>query len=205
MAEQKSEKKRIKSRSKEIHEDIITTHLNTDFDALASMIAAKKLYPEATLVFPGSHEKNLRNFFLHSASYVFNFKKLKQIDFERIKRLILVDTRQRSRIGKFAQLLDRKDIEIHIYDHHPDSEDDVRGNREIIRKVGATTSILTGLIRERGMPISPDEATIMCLGIHEDTGSFTFSSTRPEDYRAAAWLTEQGANHNLVADMLTRE
>jgi hypothetical protein len=46
------------------HEDVITTHLNADFDALASMIAAKKLYPEATLVFPGSQERNLRNFFL---------------------------------------------------------------------------------------------------------------------------------------------
>ena len=44
----------------------------------------------------------------------------------------------------------------------------------------------------------------MCLGIHEDTGSFTFPSTRPEDFLAAAWLTEQGANHNLIADMLTR-
>jgi adenylosuccinate synthase len=45
----------------------------------------------------------------------------------------------------------------------------------------------------------------MCLGIHEDTGSFTFSSTTAEDYRAAAWLTDQGANHNIIADMLTRE
>ncbi|MFH1124403.1 MAG: hypothetical protein V1758_12160, partial [Pseudomonadota bacterium] len=53
------------------HEEIITTHMNADFDALASMIAAKRLYPEATLVFPGSQERNLRNFFLHSTSYIF--------------------------------------------------------------------------------------------------------------------------------------
>ena len=45
----------------------------------------------------------------------------------------------------------------------------------------------------------------MCLGIHEDTGSFTFSSTTAEDYEAAAWLTAQGAEHNIIADMLTRE
>jgi tRNA nucleotidyltransferase (CCA-adding enzyme) len=186
-------------------EEIITTHMNADFDALASMIAAKKLYPEATLVFAGSQEKNLRNFFLHSTSYLFDLTKLKHVDLNAIRRLILVDTRQRSRIGKLAELVDNKDVEIHIYDHHSDSEEDVHGRVEVIKQVGATTTILTEIITKRGIPISADEATIMCLGIHEDTGSFTFSSTTPEDYRAAAWLMEQGANSNLIADMLTRE
>ena len=191
--------------SEKVREEIITTHMNADFDALASMIAAQKLYPEATLVFPGSQEKNLRNFFLHSTSYLFNFTKLKHVDFDRIKRLILVDTRQKSRIGKFAELADREGVEIHIYDHHHDSEEDIQGHLEVIKDVGATTTILAELIRERNIPLSPDEATILCLGIHEDTGSFTFTSTRPEDYRAAAWLSEQGANPNLISDMLTRE
>jgi tRNA nucleotidyltransferase (CCA-adding enzyme) len=198
-------KQRKKGRPERVHEDVITTHINADFDALASMIAASKLYPEAALVFPGSQEKNLRNFFLHSTSYIFNFIKTKKIDFDQIKRLILVDTRQKSRIGKFAQLLDKKEVEIHIYDHHPESDDDARGHIEVIRKIGSTTALLTSLIREKGISISPDEATVMCLGIHEDTGSFTFSSTKAEDYQAAAWLTEQGANHNIIADMLTRE
>ena len=31
---------------------VITTHYNADFDALSSMVAAKKLYPDALLVFP---------------------------------------------------------------------------------------------------------------------------------------------------------
>jgi tRNA nucleotidyltransferase (CCA-adding enzyme) len=194
-----------KSQPKSLHQEIITTHLNADFDALASMIAAKKLYPEATLVFSGSQEKNLRNFFLHTTSYLFNFSKIKQIDLHQIKKMILVDTRQKSRIGKFAEILDKKNLEIHIYDHHPSSKDDIQGTKEVIRKTGSTTAILTQLIRERGIPVSSDEATIMCLGIHEDTGSFTFSSTTPEDHIAAAWLTEQGANYNIISDMLTRE
>ena len=33
--------------------EVITTHLNADFDAMASMVAAKKLYPSAIQVFPG--------------------------------------------------------------------------------------------------------------------------------------------------------
>ncbi len=190
---------------KNIHEEIITTHINADFDALASMIAASKLYPGASLVFPGSQEKNLRNFFLYSTSYLFNFTKIKQIDFNHVKRLIIVDTRQKSRIGIFSDLLEKKDIEIHIYDHHPASKDDIHGDVEVICDYGSATALLTGLIREKQIPISPEEATIMCLGIHEDTGSFTFSSTTVEDYEAAAWLTQQGANHNTISDMLTRE
>ena len=187
------------------NDEIITTHVNADFDALSSMVAAKKLYPNAVIVFPGSQEKNLRNFLLHSMSYLFDFARIKQIDINTVKRLILVDTRQKNRIGKFAELLGKKDIEIHIYDHHPSSDDDIRGNREYIKPVGSTTTILTEIIKERGVRITPDDATIMCLGIHEDTGSFTFSSTKPEDHMAAAWLSEQGAKHNIIADLITRE
>ncbi len=192
-------------RPEQSHEEVITTHVNADFDALASMIAAKKLYPGAALVFPGSQEKNLRNFFLFSASYLFDFTRIKHIDLHAVKRLILVDTRQRSRIGKFSEVVDRNGVEIHIFDHHHDSDEDVRGDVEVVRPAGSTTAILTGIIRERSIPLSPDEATIMSLGIHEDTGSFTFSSTTPEDHEAAAWLIENGANLNLVSDMLTRE
>ncbi len=187
------------------NEEIITTHINADFDSLSSMVAAKKLYPHAVIVFPGSQEKNLRNFFLHSMSYLFNFARIKQIDLDKVRRLILVDTRQKNRIGKFAELLGKKDIEVHIFDHHPASDDDIRGIEEYIKPVGSTTTILTEIIREKGIPLTPDDATIMCLGIHEDTGSFTFSSTTPEDHMAAAWLSGQGAKHHIIADLITRE
>ena len=185
--------------------EVITTHMNADFDALASMLAAKKLYPEAKMVFPGAQEKNLRNFFLHSTSYLFDFLRIKDVDFNKIKRLILVDTRQKKRIGKFRELLGKKELEIHVYDHHPPSEDDIKGDFEAIQERGAGTSILTEIIRKKGIKITPDEATLMALGIYEDTGSFTFSSTRSEDHEAAAWLLEQGASLNTISDMLTRE
>ncbi len=205
MDERESVHKQQKGEAEKAPAEIITTHVNADFDALASMIAASKLYPEAALVFPGSQEKNLRNFFLLSASYLFNFVKLKQIDLKNVRRLILVDTRQRGRIGKLADLLDDEKVEIHVYDHHPQSDDDIKGHLEVVRKTGSNSAILTGLIRERGIALTPDEATIICLGIHEDTGSFTFSSTTPEDHGAAAWLLEQGANLNVISDLLTRE
>ena len=140
--------------------EVITTHVNADFDALASMIAAGKLYPNAALVFPGSQEQSLRNFFLNTTSYLFNLVKIREVDLSGIQRLIIVDTRQKSRIGKFSELIGKKDLEIHIYDHHPPSEDDVQGEFELTGRAGSTTALLADLLREREIAVSSDEATL---------------------------------------------
>jgi tRNA nucleotidyltransferase (CCA-adding enzyme) len=192
---------------KKIHNNftIITTHVNADFDALASMLAAQKLYPEALVVFPGSQEKNLKNFFIDSMVYLFNMVDVNDIDFSGVKRLVLVDTKHPSRIGSLSDLLQRSDIEIHIYDHHPASANDITGVVEVHGNTGANVTILTEIIREKGVAISPDEATIMCLGIYEDTGSFTFPSTTERDFLAAAFLLSRGANLNIVSDLIARE
>ncbi len=184
---------------------VITTHINADFDALASMLAAQKLYPDARVVFPGSQEKNLRNFFIQSLVYLFNMTDIKDIDFANLKKLVLVDTRQANRIGKLSSVLDQPDVEIHIYDHHPPMDNDIKGHHEVHYLTGATVSILTEIIMEKGVDISPDEATIMCLGIYEDTGSFTFPSTTEKDFTAAAFLLSKGANLNVVSNLISRE
>ncbi len=185
--------------------DVITTHVNADFDAFASMVAAKKLYPDAAVAFPGSQEKNLRDFFMESTLYILSIERAKDIDLENVHRLILVDTRQKSRIGRFSTLGNRENVEIHIYDHHPDSEDDMHGHKETIREVGATVTILIEEIRKRRIEINAEEATVLALGIYEDTGSFTFSSTTKEDFEAAAWLLQKGANLNIVSNMMTSD
>ncbi|RKX98835.1 MAG: polya polymerase, partial [Spirochaetes bacterium] len=185
--------------------EIITTHLNADFDALASMIAAKKLYPNAILVFPGSQERNLRDFFIESTIYLFEFERVKKVDINKVTRLILTDTRQKKRIGKFADLIGKKGVEIHIYDHHPPSDDDIKGDFELIRETGANITNMVELLKEKKIKINPEEATIMMLGIYEDTGSLTFSSVTEADFHAAAYLLSQGANLNVVSDMIVKE
>lgn len=185
--------------------EVITTHVNADFDAMGSMIAAKKLYPDAILVFPGSQERTLREYFIKSTVYIYGFKRLRDIDIEEVTRLILVDTRQASRIGKFADILNKPDIEVHVYDHHPDAEDDIKANFSIVKPLGSTVTLFTHLFQERNIEVSPEEATIMSLGVFEDTGSFTFNNTTPEDFEAAAFLLKSGADLNVVSDMVTQE
>ena len=184
---------------------MITTHINADFDAMASMLAAQKLYPHAVVVFPGSQERNLRNFFVKSMVYLFNMTDLKDLDLARIQQLILVDTRQPGRIGPLADILSNEGLVIHIYDHHPPSAQDIQGDYVLTELTGATTTLLVEIIRDRNIHISPDEATIMCLGIYEDTGSFTFPSTTNRDLEIAAFLVSQGANLNVIASLIARE
>ena len=184
--------------------EVITTHVNADFDAFASMVAAKKLYPDAVVAFAGSQEKSLRDFFLSSALYAFKWEKLKDIDLKKVTRLILVDIRQKSRIGKFAKIAGKRGVDLHIYDHHPPSEDDLHGSMEVVQEVGATVTLLCQLLKKKKISILPEEATMMMLGIYEDTGNLTFPSTRKEDYLAASYLISKGADLNLISDILIK-
>ena len=185
--------------------DLITTHVNADFDCLGSMIAARKLYPGAAMVFPGGQERTLREFFLKSSQYAFDFQRLRDIDLDRVDRLILVDVRQSNRIGPLEKLTNRSGVALHIYDHHPDGPGDLRGEVEQIEPVGSTVTVLTHLFMARGIVPDADEATMMMLGLYEDTGSLTFATTTTRDYQAAAFLLEHGASLNAVASMLAQE
>ncbi len=185
--------------------DVITTHINADFDSLASMLAAKKLYPNAVLVFPGSQERSLRDFFIHSTLYAFEIERVKNIDLHEVKRLILVDTRQISRIGKFSEVLSKPDVDIHIYDHHPPSSEDLHGSLEVISEVGATVTLLLNILQEKGIEITPDEATVMMLGIYEDTGNLIFPSTKEDDFKAAGYLVRKGANLSVLSNVIIKE
>ncbi|PIE67638.1 MAG: polya polymerase [Deltaproteobacteria bacterium] len=184
---------------------IITSHVNADFDAMASMLAAQKLYPEALVVFPGSQERNLKNFFIQSMVYLFNLADLKSIDLSAVGQLVLVDTRRKSRIGELAEILDNPGLTVHVYDHHPPKTDDISAHEDHYMLTGATVTILTDILRRRQIVITPEEATVMCLGIYEDTGSFSYPSTTQHDFKAAAYLLSKGANLNVISGMITRE
>ncbi|HEV8662330.1 MAG TPA: CBS domain-containing protein [Candidatus Methylomirabilis sp.] len=184
--------------------ELITTHINADFDAVASMLAASKLYPEARLAFPGSLERNVREYFAHVGE-PFPHVRLKKLNLAAVTRLILVDAKRAGRLGPLKEVLANPGLEIHIYDHHPAHPKDITGTLEVLKEVGATATIFVELLRERRVPLTPEEATLLALGIYEETGFFTFTSTTPADLAAGAALVDQGANLNTVADFIRRE
>ncbi|PHR27127.1 MAG: prohead protease [Desulfotalea sp.] len=184
---------------------LITTHQNADFDGLASMIAAQKLYPDAVLAFPGSQEKNVRDFISQNLLYSYEFLKFKDIEPAKVETLILVDTRDSKRIGGFKSCLHNRSISIHIYDHHPLNGGDIKGDLEAIEDYGSTTTLLVKEIKKRNISLTQAEATLFALGIYEDTGSLTHLTTTPSDLTAAAWLLEQGAQLDQVAQFISHE
>lgn len=184
--------------------EIITSHTNADFDSFASMVAAKRLYPDAVLVFPGSQEKKVRDFI--AAFQPVEISRVKDIDQSKVKRLIIVDTKSAERIGPFVELISRPERpEVHIYDHHPRTKDDIRGSSEMIEDVGATATILTEILKTRKISITPMEATILSLGIYEETGSLLFPSTTERDILAVAHLLKRGASLRIVANFMKTE
>jgi len=183
--------------------EIITTHVNTDLDALASMVAARKLYPDAVMVFPGNLSRSVEAFMaLHRDAL--DIKSARDIKPDPVERVILVDTKSPGRLANLAVLLERPGVEIHIYDHHPRETGDISGTVEVVEMIGAATTLLVEKIRERGLKVTPLEATILALGIYQDTGSLVFSSTTARDVDAVSYLLTNGANLAVVADFLDR-
>ncbi len=165
------------------------------------MVAALKLYPHASLVFPGSQEKNLRDFievFQPAA-----IRRIRDIKPAEVRRMIVVDTKQPARIGALAECLGNPQVKVHIYDHHPIEPGDIRGDVERVDEVGATTTIFVELLQANDqISLSPIEATLLALGIYEETGSMLYPSTTERDLAAAAYLLKKGANLNIVSNYL---
>lgn len=185
--------------------DLVVTHTNADFDALSSLVAAGKLYPKARLLLPGSQEKAVRKFFslIKDTTKIEDEKTCRMDD---ITRLVIVDNRHRSRIGRVADILEKKGLKIHIYDHHQRTSSDIKASKDVFREVGSTVSILLDILAKKGkLSLTPLEGTLMLLGIYEETGSLSYSSTTKLDVDMVGRLLEQGANLGAVSSYLNRE
>ncbi len=187
--------------------ELVTTHLNSDFDGLASMVAARKLYPGATLALPGGAQETVRSFL---AVHDLGIARLKEVDLEKVTRLVLVDTQEPERLGPFKDLCAKPGMSIHVYDHHPDSEgtgeagSPLRTDRRTVEPVGATVTILVEQLRHQKISLTSFEATVLAIGLYEETGFLSYTSTTPRDLEAAAFLLRSGADLNMVSDALRR-
>lgn len=179
---------------------IITTHSNTDFDALASVIACTILYPDAIPVLHKSVNPNVKDFLsLHKE--VFKIHSSKEINPDSIESVIVVDTNNWSRLSKLSKLKNKEDLEIIHFDHH--GKGDIEGNRlSCIENKGACITLLVREIIKHKKQITPFQATLFLMGLYEDTGNLTFNSTTPEDAHTAAYLLENKADLNILTTFI---
>lgn len=180
--------------------DLVVTHRNADFDALASTIAATLIYPGAVPMLPRSLNANVKAF-LSIHKDLFPFAKAGELEPEGVERLIVVDTARWGRLDGVRALKKAGGLRIFVWDHHEDPGD-MQPEWSCRDGVGATVTLMIRELRRRDIVPSPIQATVLLAGIHEDTGSLSFPATTAEDAYAAGFLMEQGADLDVVASVL---
>jgi tRNA nucleotidyltransferase (CCA-adding enzyme) len=178
--------------------NVIITHENGDFDALAAVVAASKLYPDSVVLMPEPLQPNVRSF-VNLYRDLLPLIDPKDITTD-IDTLIVIDTNRKERLGKWSNLLDEAD-QVIIYDHHPGDED-MGADLAEIEKVGAATTILLEKIISNDLVITDFEATLFALGIYEDTGCLTYDITTIRDARAVAFLWSKGLSTKMIQEYL---
>ncbi len=187
----------IKNRS------VVITHHNADLDALATMIAAARLYDATPLRGRSISPYVQRYLALHKNHFPLVW--YHEVKPEDVDRVIVVDVRDRRRLSEYEPLLQAA-CEVIVYDHHPASEHDLEGTEVVVDPVGACVTLLCERLwrgGRGGMPMA--EATLMLLGLYADTGRLSFANTTPRDVEVAAWLLRHGANLSVVNRYLQEE
>jgi tRNA nucleotidyltransferase (CCA-adding enzyme) len=176
--------------------EVILTHEQADFDALASLLCAHLLNEKSIPVLPNRLNRNVRNFLnLYGAD--FPFKEARDLGSLAIHHIILVDTQS---------LVTLKGVTtktaVTVIDHH-ETRDDLPENWQVrSERVGANVTFLVEQLRDGNHPLNQMEATLLLLGIYEDTGSLSYASTTVRDVKAAAFLLEHGASLRIAVDFL---
>lgn len=176
---------------------LILTHDNADFDAVASMLAAYKLDPDALPVLPQRVNRNVEHFLnLYGGALPF----VRREDLRRgapVEHVSVVDTQSFSTARGM-----RPNTPVQFIDHHPLTRELTENQTFTGDPVGAATTLLVERIHARAIPIDPLEATMLLLGIYEDTGSLIYGTTTARDVRCAAWLMECGAKLDVVREFI---
>lgn len=180
---------------------VILTHRQMDFDALASMVAAQKIFPDSVMVVDGKSNPYVQDF-IALAKDRLPFLRPKDVDWSGIEKIVLVDTHNLQRAAGVKEEGVLEQIPLVIYDHHP--YDGVITEGMHIESIGSCTSLIIEEIKKLNIQLSPFEATLLALGIYDDTGSLLFESTTVRDVKAVSYLLEQGANLGVVAEYLRK-
>ncbi len=164
---------------------VILTHEQADMDALASLLGAWLLQPDALPVLPRSINRNGREY-IEQFGEKLPFIEFRDLPRETVDTIFLVDTQSLITLKGM-----NPETRVIVYDHHPRREDLDPDWELHLTTSGANTSQLVAKLREANGALTSVQANTLMLGLHEDTGSFTYGSTTPEDLEAAAFCLTQ--------------
>ena len=175
---------------------LIMTHEQADLDALASQLGAHILNPEAYALLPRQINRNGRQFLKRYGDEL-GFSTIQDLPNRTIEEVILVDTQSLVTLRGLTN-----ETKISVIDHHPRKSQSHPDWMMELDTSGACTTLLVEKIQHAGIQVNPIQATLMLLGIYEDTGTLVYSNTGPRDAKAVAFLLEQKADLNIVSHYL---
>jgi bifunctional oligoribonuclease and PAP phosphatase NrnA len=107
--------------------------------------------------------------------------------------LVTLDAASEDRLGSVRPLLD-SGVPTIVLDHHA-TNTGFGDLRLVAPAAAATVSVVEQLIRELGVPIGPEIATCLYVGLVTDTGRFQHENTDQETMELAGRLLKAGAPH----------
>ncbi len=170
---------------------LVVSHENPDGDALGSMLAMtlglRALGKDALMYLSGTAPVPAEFGFMPFDDLR---RELPDDIGERV--LLAVDCANARRIGRDPAILDLAKMVIDVDHHH----DNTRfGSRNlIVADASSTAEIVHDLLVELDVPLSPEIAEALYVGLVTDTGRFQYSNTTPKALRLAAELVEAGAD-----------
>jgi bifunctional oligoribonuclease and PAP phosphatase NrnA len=106
--------------------------------------------------------------------------------------LVAVDCANRRRIAEDDAFVDSALRVVNVDHHHDNSR---FGNVNlVVDDASSTAEIVRDILRELDVPLTPEIAEALYVGLVTDTGRFQYSNTTPKALRLAAELVESGAN-----------
>ena len=182
---------------------VVTTHLGADFDAVGAAAGALLLSPGARVVFPGSQEAAVRRFIAAERVELPEIR-VRELRRARIEEATVVDCSSWRRLGEVGELIASSGCPVRVIDHHPESADAIAAAAVVTAPVAATCTVVAGELRRCGVTPDPLTASLLLMGIYEDTGGLTYVDTTATDVAAASWLLEAGGRLEWVRRYVLR-
>jgi len=180
---------------------LLTTHINPDGDGIGSE-AAMALWLEASgktvHVLNDSPVPSAFSFLTRTRPMDVFEPELAERRFSESDGLVVLDTSNRSRIGRLSPLLDRHVIPVAVVDHHASHTNGFGHVNVIEPEASATAEIVYDLIREAAAPITPEIAAALYVALMTDTGSFRYSNTDSKAHHMAADLLRYGLDPQRI-------
>ncbi|MEZ0323460.1 MAG: DHHA1 domain-containing protein [Hydrogenothermaceae bacterium] len=173
---------------------VVLLQEGSDLDALSSAYGITLLNKKAKIVLPNSLSSSVIET-LNLFKDVFDEKIIKkdEIDFSKVEVIYITDSQH---------LPDNFTGKIIVYDHHIKDLNFPENVELHIEKVGAATTLIVEEIKKRKKKISSQDATILALGIYEDTGSLKFKGTTTRDIKALEYLFKFKVDLNTVRKII---